>query len=35
MSYGQAPFIAQPYLQGWGYNSLYDYPWQDIKILKH
>ena len=33
--YGQAPFISQPYLKGWGYNSLYDYPWSDIKILKH
>jgi oligopeptide transport system substrate-binding protein len=33
--YGQAPFFAQPYLKGWGYNSLYDYPWADIKVLKH
>jgi oligopeptide transport system substrate-binding protein len=33
--YGQAPYLAQPYLNGWGYNSLYDYPWSDIKILKH
>jgi oligopeptide transport system substrate-binding protein len=33
--YGQAPFIVQPYVSGWGYNSLYDYPWSDIKLLKH
>lgn len=35
MIYGQAPFLSQPYLKGWGYNSLYDYPWSDIKIVKH
>ena len=35
LDYGQASFVAQPYLKGWGYNSLYDYPWSDIKILKH
>jgi hypothetical protein len=34
-TYGQAPFIVQPYVSGWGYNSLYDYPWVDIKLLKH
>jgi hypothetical protein len=33
--YGSAPYLAQPYLKGWSYNSLYDYPWSDIKILKH
>jgi oligopeptide transport system substrate-binding protein len=33
--YGSAPYLAQPYLKGWGYNSLYDYPWMDVKILKH
>jgi ABC-type oligopeptide transport system substrate-binding subunit len=35
MIYGQAPFMTQTYLKGWGYNSLYDYPWTDIKLLKH
>jgi oligopeptide transport system substrate-binding protein len=33
--YGQAPFIVQPYLSGWGFNSLYDFPWTEIKVLKH
>jgi ABC-type oligopeptide transport system substrate-binding subunit len=33
--YGQAPFFVQPYLKGWGYNSLYDYAWTDIKVLQH
>ncbi len=33
--YGQSPYLTQPYLKGWGVNSLYDYPWSDIKILKH
>jgi oligopeptide transport system substrate-binding protein len=33
--YGSAPYLAQPYLKGWGYNSLYDYPWMDVKVLKH
>jgi len=35
LTYGQSPFLAQSYLQGWGFNSLYDYPWSDIKILQH
>jgi oligopeptide transport system substrate-binding protein len=33
--YQQAPFITPSYLHGWGFNSLYDYPWSDISILKH
>ena len=33
--YGQAPFLVQPYLKGWGYNSLYDFPWTDIKVTQH
>ena len=33
--YGTQPFMAQSWVSGAGHNSLYDFPWEGIKILKH
>jgi len=33
--YDKRPFITQPYVRGVGANSLYDYPWTGVQILKH
>ncbi len=35
LEYGTQPYMTQTYVSGMGYNGLYDYPWQGIKILKH
>jgi oligopeptide transport system substrate-binding protein len=33
--YGTQPYLAQKYVKGTGYNGLYDYGWQGIRILQH
>ncbi|HEY8643154.1 MAG TPA: peptide ABC transporter substrate-binding protein [Candidatus Dormibacteraeota bacterium] len=33
--YGTATYFTHTYVKGAGFNSLYDYNWQGIKILKH
>jgi ABC-type oligopeptide transport system substrate-binding subunit len=33
--YGTQPYLAQKYVKGTGYNGLYDYNWQGIRILQH
>jgi oligopeptide transport system substrate-binding protein len=33
--YGTQSYIVAPYLKGAGYNGLYDWGWEGMKILKH
>ena len=33
--YGTQPYLTQSYVKGVGYNGLYDYSWQGIRILQH
>jgi hypothetical protein len=33
--YGTQPYLTQSYVKGMGYNSLYDFPWEGIRILQH
>jgi oligopeptide transport system substrate-binding protein len=33
--YGTQPYLTQSYVKGMGYSSLYDYPWEGIRILQH
>src|ERR1700682_355907 len=33
--YGTQPYLTQSYVEGRGYNSLYDFPWEGIRILQH
>jgi ABC-type oligopeptide transport system substrate-binding subunit len=33
--YQNQPFLTQPYVQGAGYDGLYDYPWEGIRIMQH
>jgi oligopeptide transport system substrate-binding protein len=35
LTYGTQSYITQTYVKGAGYNSLYDYGWQNMRILKH
>ena len=35
IDYGTQPYLVQPYVRGAGYNGLYDYNWQGIKLLQH
>lgn len=35
LTYGTRTYIVQPYVKGAGFNSLYDYGWSGIQILKH
>ena len=35
IDYGTQPYLVQPYVRGAGYNGLYDYGWQGIKLLQH
>src|SRR5919202_481248 len=35
LEYGTQPYIVQKYVKGAGFNSLYDYSWQGIRIPKH
>jgi oligopeptide transport system substrate-binding protein len=35
LDYGTQPYIVQQYIKGAGYNGLYDYDWQGIRILQH
>ena len=33
--YQNQPFLTQTYVQGAGYDGLYDYPWEGIRIMQH
>jgi oligopeptide transport system substrate-binding protein len=35
LQYGTQPYVTQTYVKGAGFNSLYDYSWTGIRILKH
>jgi oligopeptide transport system substrate-binding protein len=35
IDYGTQPYFTQSYVKGTGYNGLYDYNWQGIRILQH
>jgi hypothetical protein len=35
LTYGTQSYVIQTYIKGAGYNSLYDYNWSGIRILKH
>jgi oligopeptide transport system substrate-binding protein len=35
IDYGTQPYFTQTYVKGVGYNGLYDYSWQGIRILQH
>jgi oligopeptide transport system substrate-binding protein len=35
IDYGTQPYFVQSYVKGTGYNGLYDYNWQGIRILQH
>jgi ABC-type oligopeptide transport system substrate-binding subunit len=33
--YGAQPYLTQTYVRGTGYNGLYDYNWEGIRLLQH
>ena len=33
--YGTQPYLTQTYVKGTGYNGLYDYNWEGIRLLQH
>ena len=35
IDYGTQPYFVQKYVKGTGYNGLYDYNWEGIRILQH
>jgi ABC-type oligopeptide transport system substrate-binding subunit len=35
IDYGTQPSLAQSYFKGYGYNGLYDYYWEGMRILQH
>jgi oligopeptide transport system substrate-binding protein len=35
LEYGTQSYVTQSYVKGAGFNSLYDYSWQGIRVLKH
>jgi hypothetical protein len=35
IDYGTQPYVVQSYVKGTGYNGLYDFNWQGIRILQH
>jgi oligopeptide transport system substrate-binding protein len=35
IDYGTQPYLTQSYVKGMGYNGLYDYNWEGIRILQH
>jgi hypothetical protein len=35
MFYGTQSYMIQSYVRGAGYNSLYDYNWEGIRLLSH
>jgi hypothetical protein len=35
LRYDTQSYLTQTYVKGAGYNGLYDYNWQGIRILKH
>jgi len=34
-TYGTQTYLTQSYVRGTGYNALYDYNWEGIRILQH
>jgi hypothetical protein len=35
LSYNTQSYVTQTYVKGAGFNSLYDFEWTGIRILKH
>jgi len=35
IDYGTQPYMVQSYVKGAGYNGLYDFPWEGIRLLQH
>jgi oligopeptide transport system substrate-binding protein len=35
IDYGTQPYLTQSYVKGMGYNGLYDFDWEGIRILQH
>jgi hypothetical protein len=35
MFYGTQSYLTQSYVRGVGYNSLYDYNWEGIRLVSH
>ncbi|GAC1483435.1 MAG: ABC transporter substrate-binding protein [Candidatus Dormibacteria bacterium] len=35
IDYGTQPYLTQSYVKGMGYNGLYDFNWEGIRILQH
>jgi oligopeptide transport system substrate-binding protein len=35
LEYGTQSYVTQSYVRGAGFNSLYDFAWENIRILKH
>jgi oligopeptide transport system substrate-binding protein len=35
IDYGTQPYLTQTYVKGMGYNGLYDFPWEGMRILQH
>jgi oligopeptide transport system substrate-binding protein len=35
IDYGTQPYLVQTYVKGAGYNGLYDFNWEGIRILQH
>ena len=35
LEYGTQSYVTQSYVKGAGFNSLYDFAWENIRILKH
>ncbi len=35
LQYGTQSYVTQTYVKGAGFNSLYDFSWQNIRVLKH
>jgi oligopeptide transport system substrate-binding protein len=35
IDYGTQPYLTQTYVRGMGYNGLYDFNWEGIRLLQH
>src|SRR5216683_1805725 len=35
IDYGTQPYLTQSYVRGMGYNGLYDFNWEGIRLLQH
>ncbi len=35
IDYGTQPYLTQSYVKGMGYNGLYDFNWEGIRLLQH